>query len=178
MPTSREQTPRPHGAVDTLTLTCSGPVIVIDDHDLVGSSIVLMLRHEGLDARRIGVVSREAILEEAGPSARGVALVDLDIRDVADRPKLSGVDLVAALRCVGWRPVVISGVGREEEIAAGVAAGALGVVRKSSSAGCLVGTVRAVLGHGAAIPPAERQHYLAIADRAALRRQAAAVPLQ
>jgi len=152
------------------TLRC-GPVVVIDDHDLLSSSLVLMLLRKGFEARRVHTASRAGILAEVGAAECGVALVDLDLGVDGEQRSMSGVDLIAPLRSRGWRPVVMSGSGREEDIAAGVVAGAVGVVRKSCSAESLMATVRTVLDGGGLLDPEEQARYEALADLASTRRQ-------
>ncbi len=147
-----------------------GPVVVIDDHDLLSSSLVVMMTRRGFDVRRLHVGRRESILAQAGSTTHGVALVDIDLGLSPTGKRLSGLDLIPPLRLHGWQPVIMSGSSREDEIAVGVAAGSVAVVTKSSSSDTLLSTVSTVLDGGCAMSAEEREHYLSRAERAESRR--------
>lgn len=147
-----------------------GPVVVIDDHDLLSSSLVVMMARQGFDIRRLSIGRPESVLVQAGTTRRGVALVDLDLGFGPNGRRLSGLDLIPSLHTRGWHPVVMSGSAREDDIAAGVAAGAVAVVTKCSSSDHLLRTVSTVLDGGSAMSAPVREEYLARAERAEHRR--------
>jgi DNA-binding NarL/FixJ family response regulator len=147
-------------------------VVVIDDHELLGSSLVVMMARHGFDVRRIPIGTPEVILSQVGSARRGVALLDLDLGPGPNGRRLSGLDLLTPLRARGWESVIMTGSGREDDIAAGVAAGAAGLVTKASSAADLVGAVSTVLDGAPLLAPEEREKYLQRAQRATARRRA------
>jgi ActR/RegA family two-component response regulator len=54
-------------------------VLIVDDHDLVATSLALYLRSKGLHARRHAARSRDGILTATATLAPGVVLLDLDL---------------------------------------------------------------------------------------------------
>jgi DNA-binding NarL/FixJ family response regulator len=59
-----------------------------------------------------------------------LALVDMDLGSEPDGEPLSGIDLVPILRTRGWRVVVMTGSASETDVAAAIAAGAVGWLHK------------------------------------------------
>ena len=120
-------------------------VLIVDDHDLVGTSLAYSLSAEGLDARRAASVDVTGVLAEAATSPVGLALLDLDLgRDRSGR-RFDGVDLVGPLTERGWRCIVLSSTVDRTRIGAALAAGALAAVPKQAPFPLLVGKMRAAL---------------------------------
>jgi DNA-binding NarL/FixJ family response regulator len=120
-------------------------VLIVDDHDLVGTSLAFSLSAEGLRASRAAVVDVGGVLAEAARQPVGLALVDLDLgRDRSGR-RFDGVDLVGPLTERGWRCVVLSSTADRTRIGAALAAGALAAVPKHAPFPLLLSTVRAAL---------------------------------
>ena len=120
-------------------------VLIVDDHDLVGTSLAYSLSAEGLDARRVASVDVTGVLAEAATSPVGLALLDLDLgRDRSGR-RFDGVDLVGPLTERGWRCIVLSSTVDRTRIGAALAAGALAAVPKQAPFPLLVGKMRAAL---------------------------------
>jgi DNA-binding NarL/FixJ family response regulator len=120
-------------------------VLIVDDHDLVGTSLAYNLSAEGLDARRAASVDVTGVLAEAATSPVGLALLDLDLgRDRSGR-RFDGVDLVGPLTERGWRCIVLSSTVDRTRIGAALAAGALAAVPKQAPFPLLVGKMRAAL---------------------------------
>jgi DNA-binding NarL/FixJ family response regulator len=106
------------------------PVVVIEDHELVGESLVMALRERKLPARRVPVSSMQDLLRHLGRCRPGLVLLDLNLgTDAAGHP-IDGLDMIGRLRAGGWRVVVVTGSRDRSRIAAAVAAGALGYVLK------------------------------------------------
>ncbi|MFC0433229.1 response regulator [Kutzneria buriramensis] len=103
------------------------PVLVIDDHAIVATSLVLALRGQGFPARRSQVTSEAVILAEAETGERGLALLDMDLGLDVD-----GADLVMPLRAAGWQVLVVTGSSSRNRIAAAIVAGAIGWVSKTA----------------------------------------------
>ncbi|MDT7588926.1 MAG: two-component system, NarL family, nitrate/nitrite response regulator NarL, partial [Pseudonocardiales bacterium] len=75
----------------------------------------------------------EAVLRQAEQLPSGLVLLDLNLgRDGLGR-QVDGVHLVRALRARRWTVLVVSDHGDEDRVAAAIAAGAAGVVAKSTS---------------------------------------------
>lgn len=103
------------------------PVLVIDDHAIVATSLVLALRGHGLDARRCTVTSEDAVLADAATGRPGLALLDMELGLDVD-----GADLVVPLRAAGWQVLVVTGSGDRARVAAAVVAGAVGWISKTA----------------------------------------------
>jgi DNA-binding NarL/FixJ family response regulator len=54
-------------------------VLIVDDHELVGTSLAVALTAEGLRARRAAAVDLVGVLKEAASLPPGLALLDLDL---------------------------------------------------------------------------------------------------
>ncbi|QUQ71198.1 LuxR family transcriptional regulator [Kutzneria sp. CA-103260] len=104
------------------------PVLVIDDHAIVATSLVLALRAQGIPAKRCPVTSEAAIIAEAqAGEERGIVLLDMDLGLDVD-----GADLVLPLKAMGWQVLVVTGSSSRNRIAAAVVAGAIGWVSKAA----------------------------------------------
>jgi CheY-like chemotaxis protein len=75
-----------------------GTVLIIDDHELVGTSLMLSLRSEGLSAHHSGGSGFDDVLTTAAGLVSGLALLDLDLGRDRDGKRMDGVRLVAPLR--------------------------------------------------------------------------------
>ena len=149
-------------------------VLIVDDHDLVGTSLAYSLSAEGLDARRAAAVDVVGVLAEAATSPVGLALLDLDLgRDRSGR-RFDGVDLVAPLTERGWRCIVLSSTADRTRIGAALAAGALAAVPKQAPFPLLLGKLRAALAGLPVMSPETRQRLIdSHLVRAAERREIA-----
>jgi DNA-binding NarL/FixJ family response regulator len=120
-------------------------VLIVDDHDLVGTSLAYSLSAVGLRARRAAAVDVVGVLTEAADLPVGLALLDLDLgRDRFGR-RFDGVDLVAPLTERGWRCIVLSSTVDRSRVGAALAAGALAAVPKQAPLPLLLGKVRAAM---------------------------------
>jgi two-component system nitrate/nitrite response regulator NarL len=112
----------------------SRTVLIIDDHALVSTTLTMALASRGIAAHNGGGVHTvEAVLVMATGLEPGVALVDVDLGVDPQGKPVSGVDLVPGLVDLGWRVVMLTGSAREAEVAASVAAGAIGWLHKTTS---------------------------------------------
>jgi DNA-binding NarL/FixJ family response regulator len=123
----------------------SPTVLIVDDHDLVGTSLAYSLCAEGLRARRAGAVDVVGVLAEAAEVPTGLALLDLDLGRDRNGRRFDGVDLVAPLTERGWRCIVLSSTADRARVGAALAAGALAAVPKQAPLPLLLGKVRAAL---------------------------------
>ena len=145
--------PSPHHAPDAPT------ILIVDDHDLVGTSLAVALTAEGLRARRATGVDPAGILAEAATLRPGLALLDLDLgRDRRGRRR-DGVDLVVPLTEQGWCCVVLSAADRSR-VGAALAAGAVAAVPKRAPWPVLLANVRAALDGRVVMNPEIRQELI------------------
>lgn len=136
------------------------PVLVVDDHELFSTSLVLALRSQGLDAAVLTVARVRDLLRSAPPETVGLVVLDLDLGQDGHGNRLNGADLVEGFRRRGWKVLVVSGATDRSAAAAAIAAGAVGSMTKSSTFDELVRTVLALLGGESVMSEAERQDWL------------------
>jgi DNA-binding NarL/FixJ family response regulator len=137
----------------------SPTILIVDDHDLVGTSLAYSLTAQGLRARHASAVDVDGVLGEAAGLPAGLALLDLDLgRDRAGR-RFDGVDLVAPLTERGWRCIVLSSTVDRSRIGAALVAGALAAVPKQAPLPVLLGKLRAALA-GLPVMSAETREQL------------------
>jgi len=150
-------------------------VLVVDDHELVRSALVMVLRKEGVAAFGCKVSAVEAIVAEAERHPPGLVLLDLNLGIGRNGASISGVDAVRPLRARGWSVLVVSGGQSRAQIAAAIAAGAIGEVSKSQPLPALVRTVMDITAGRVVLTQEKREAWLAL-DRqyraAAARRRA------
>ena len=150
-------------------------ILIVDDHELVGTSLMLSLRAEGLPAHRCGATGGVAgILADAARLRPGLALIDLDLgRDRVGR-RVDGVTAVAPLVAAGWRVVILSGSSDQFRIGGALHRGAVAWVPKKAPFPVLMRSIKAAAEGGDAMPPERRQMLIAIfheqsSERAELR---------
>jgi DNA-binding NarL/FixJ family response regulator len=135
-------------------------VLIVDDHELVGTSLAYSLGAEGLRAVRASAVDVAGVLGEVVDQPPGLALLDLDLgRDRSGR-RFDGVDLVAPLTERGWRCIVLSSTVDLSRVGAALAAGALAAVPKQAPLPLLLGKLRAALAGLPVMAPEARQRLI------------------
>ena len=151
-------------------------VLVIDDHKLVGASLVVALAARGVQAHPCPITSTQGILESADRlGCRGVALLDLDLGYGMDGARIDEVALVRGLRARGWRVVAVSAATDPRRVAPAIAAGAMGFVAKAAGLDDLLDSVFTAAAGRPVLSPEERASWLALHDRmAGTRRRARA----
>jgi DNA-binding NarL/FixJ family response regulator len=108
-------------------------VLVLDNHELFSTVLMMALRARGLNAHRADLTRIEAVLLQAEQLPAGLVLLDLNLGRDGQGRQVNGVHLVRALRARRWTVLVVSDHGDEDRVAAAIAAGAAGVVAKSAS---------------------------------------------
>ncbi len=131
-------------------------VLVVDDHDIVAQSIVLMLRAEGVAAERVSGPTRENIVDFAAQFAPDVVLLDFDLG-----PLGFSLDLVGPLHALPSSVILFTADTDRLHHAAAIEAGASGVAEKTQPAPELLDMLRRTLRGGTAIDESERQDLLA-----------------
>jgi DNA-binding NarL/FixJ family response regulator len=135
-------------------------VLIVDDHPLFRTALLLALRAEGLDAHQLPVTEPNGILAAADRFSDAVVLLDLNLGvDTAGHP-VHGAQLVAGLNQQGKRTIVLSGGGDRSGTAAAIAAGAIGSLTKSIPFATLVDTVSQAAAGQPIMTVAERQRWL------------------
>jgi two-component system, NarL family, nitrate/nitrite response regulator NarL len=137
-------------------------VLVVDDHELFGSSLVLALESRGLAGHLCASMSLPDILSSADSLRRSLVLLDLDLGLDADGKRIDELALVAGFRRRGWATLVVSGATDERRVAAAIAAGAAGFVPKTAGLADLVDAVCRVIAGRPALTERERRHWLAV----------------
>jgi DNA-binding NarL/FixJ family response regulator len=139
-----------------------GTVLIVEDHELIGASLRMNLRAEGIDAHLCGPSGgADAILFTAARLQPGVVLLDLDLGRDATGRHLDGATLVEPLCEGGWRIIVLSGTADRARVGAALAAGAVGVVAKRAQLPALLSTVRDALAGREVMAEAAREVFVA-----------------
>jgi DNA-binding NarL/FixJ family response regulator len=137
--------------------TTEPSILVVDDQDLVAISLTYTLRGMGFDAHRVPVGTDDsAVLDAVAQFPPGVVLLDLDLGPMADGTLRDGADLVAPLRALGWRVLVVTGSTNLDEVARAVGQGASGWVVKGADLDRLVTATAEVASGNDPLPPEER----------------------
>ena len=137
-------------------------VLIVDDHELVATSLAMGLRAQGLPARHCGPADALALARLLEP---GVVLLDLDLgRDPQGHP-VAGVDLVEPLRVAGWRVVILSGTADAGRVGAALAVGAVAAVPKSAPFPRLLSVVHTAVAGGEVMPEARRRELIDVHRR-------------
>jgi DNA-binding NarL/FixJ family response regulator len=134
-------------------------VLIIDDHELVATSLTITLRSAGLQAQRHPVRSRDGVLAATATLRPGVALLDLDLGRDPDGTAIDGVTLIEGMCRTGWRVLALSGSSDESRIGEALAAGALAGISKSAALPVLLAAVRRA-AQGAEVMHPERRRQL------------------
>jgi DNA-binding NarL/FixJ family response regulator len=134
----------------------STTILVIDDQQLVASTLAYSLRDSGFDAHYLLVTDLEAVQTAALAYLPGIVLLDLDLGAGSGGEPLDGVDLIVPLRAQGWTVLVITGTTDLDRIAEAVAHGAANWVVKGANFPELLTTVVEMTNDRGHLAPAER----------------------
>jgi DNA-binding NarL/FixJ family response regulator len=136
------------------------PVLVVDAHELIGSTLVLALQEQGYEAQRCAISGHADVLAAAAALPPGLALFDLGPeQDCSGRP-LDPFALIADLDADGWRVLVIAAATDEDRLAAAVTAGAAGILLKTSALSQFFDLVARAADGRLLMPPAERRRWV------------------
>ncbi|MEQ3549133.1 response regulator transcription factor [Pseudonocardia nematodicida] len=153
-------------------MTGSSPILIVDDHELVGSALALNLRAEGEDAEFVPVRSAAGVLEHARRTDPGLIVLDLDLGRDADGSRIDGVRLVGPLVESGWRVVVLSGSSDAGRVGAALDAGGFVFVPKNAPFPALLGAIREARVGRSVMPPGRREQFIQLhRDRELERRE-------
>lgn len=122
-------------------------VVIIDDHELFSTSLMIALRDRGIEARKVAVERLEEFAARPKGERPGVVVLDLNLGVTPDGRRIKGYDWIPRLRASGWPVLTVTGSGHDGDTAAAIAEGAVGVVSKSSPLDVLLKSViQTVLG--------------------------------
>lgn len=136
------------------------PVLIVDDHPLVAVALRGELAARGLDATHLDPGDRRGLSAALTGAATGLVVLDLDLGD-ADGAPPDGVALMPAIRGAGWDAVLLTGSRDRVRIAAAVAAGALGWLRKDAPFDEIVSAVVALAAGEQVFDPGRRAELVA-----------------
>lgn len=140
-------------------------VVVVDDHQLLATTVRIALRAAGVDADLIAPCPLPSLLELILAQRPSVVLLDLDLGPDGDSTRL-----VAPLSAAGIRVVVVTGVADRPRVAAALEQGAVAYRSKTDGIDRLVDTVLAAQRHDG---PLDHELRVALLDE--LRRSRADV---
>ncbi|WP_224392984.1 response regulator transcription factor [Pseudonocardia sp. ICBG1293] len=143
-----------------MTGPTGSPILIVDDHELVGSALALNLRAEGEDATFLPVRSAAAVLEHARRGPPGLIVLDLDLGRDAEGNRIDGVRLVGPLREAGWRVVVLSGSSDAGRVGAALDAGGFVFVPKNAPFPALLSAIREAHAGRSIMPPGRREQFI------------------
>src|SRR2546423_6421632 len=104
-------------------------LVIVDDHELLATSLASMLRQLGLTAELACGPSVETVVEKVGQVAPALVLLDLELGPFVGSG--SGLELIRPLIEVGGRVVMLTGETQRHRLAACIEAGATGILPKS-----------------------------------------------
>lgn len=156
----------------------SGSVLIVDDHELVGSSLALSLRAEGEDAFYRPTRSAQAVLDTARRIQPGLLVLDLELgRDEHGTP-IDGVELIRPLRAAGWRVLVLSGSSNGARAGAALVAGGFAWVSKNATFAHLLAAIRDARAGRSAMAPGQRERLIGLYRDRQRERQDVVVKLE
>lgn len=109
-------------------MSTTARVLVVDDHPLIGTALVVALRARRVEAVRIPVAMGESILRETCRYGPALVLLDLDLGAAG-----SGLDLIGPLLAMRCSALIVTACRDRGSIAAAIALGAIGWVSKDES---------------------------------------------
>ncbi len=130
--------------------------LVVDDHEIVAQSLVLMLRAEGVAAARIGGPTFAAIHETATEFAPAVVLLDYDLG-----PLGPALPLIEPLTKIPAAVVMFSASTDRMALAEAIELGAVGLIGKWMAASDVLEVVLNAATSGTALGADERHALLA-----------------
>lgn len=141
-------------------MAAASPILIVDDHELVGSALALNLRAEGEDATFVPVRSAAGVLEHARRGVPGLIVLDLDLGRDPDGNRIDGARLVGPLVELGWRVVILSGSSDAGRVGAALDAGGFVFVPKHAPFPALLNAIREARAGRSVMPPGRREQFI------------------
>lgn len=139
----------------------SHTVLIVDDHELFGVSLCEALCARGLAAHEMAPRHPREIVRRAEELDVDLVVLDLNLGEDADGEPMRGADAVAVLRQAGRPVLIVTGSRDMPGTAAAIAAGAVGLVPKTSSFDVLLEAVQVAAGGHSVMNDIERETWLA-----------------
>ncbi|SKA11478.1 two component transcriptional regulator, LuxR family [Marinactinospora thermotolerans DSM 45154] len=146
-------------------------VLIVDDHELLSTTMELALRAQGITAFRPRSLDPDSVRAAAADGPAGLLLLDLDLGSGADGVPVDGMLMAEDLRAEGWIVLILTGTTEKTRIAAAIAAGAVGWISKSAPFPDLVRMIVDAVAGRPVISAQEREHLLDIHRRARTHRR-------
>jgi DNA-binding NarL/FixJ family response regulator len=108
-----------------------GVVLIVDDHHLLGSLLVLALGERGIRGYDCPVIAATDVLHAAADIRPDLTLLDINLGMGRRGEPIDELDLVVRLRSLSCPVLLVSASTDERRIAAAIAAGAIGYVHKA-----------------------------------------------
>ena len=141
-------------------------IAIVEDHGLIAQTVATALSASGRDVDIVSPPADGDLLATIDPSRHDLVLLDLDLGPWGD-----ATPLIRGVAETGVPVVMVTGVDDPVRHAACIAAGAVGVVKKSLGFDALLNAVDRTLRDGALLSEHERQEHLSL-HRGHLRQEA------
>lgn len=132
-------------------------IAIIEDHGLIAQTLATALTASGREVDIVPPPANGDLLTAIGSAGHDLVLLDLDLGPWGD-----ATHMISRVADAGLPVVMVTGVDDPVRRAACVAAGAVGVVSKSSGFDALLDAVDRALRHGSLLSEHERQEHLAL----------------
>jgi DNA-binding NarL/FixJ family response regulator len=134
-------------------------VVIIDDHELFSTSLMMALRELGNEARKVPVAGLPEFAAQPRGPRPGVVVLDLNLGVGSDGRRISGYNWIRRLGKSGWPVLMVTGSEKHSDAVAAIAEGAAGVVLKSSPLDELLNSVMLAARGEPLISEDERREY-------------------
>jgi len=134
-------------------------IVIIDDHEMFSTSLMIALRDRGIEARKVAVARLEDFASRPRGDRPGVVVLDLNLGVAPDGRKVKGYEWVAPLNARGWPVLAVTGSDHDGDAAAAIAEGAVGVLSKSSALDVLLKAVMQTANGEPLLTEAERRDW-------------------
>ncbi|MBC3191649.1 response regulator transcription factor [Pseudonocardia sp. C8] len=138
----------------------TGTVLILDDHELVGSSLAAALRYDGEPAHFRPAHSVLDVHEAVRGVEPGLLVLDLDLGRDARGRRVDTIPLIPGLRAAGWRILVLSGSSNPLRIGAALHHGGFTWVSKAASMPALIAGIREARAGRSLLPAARREELI------------------
>jgi DNA-binding NarL/FixJ family response regulator len=134
-------------------------IVIIDDHEMFSTSLMIALRDRGIEARKVAVERLQDFAARPRGERLGVVVLDLNLGVMPNGRKIKGYDWVAPLNASGWPVLAVTGSEYDGDTAAAIAEGAVGVLSMSSALDVLLKAVVQTAQGEPLITEAERRDW-------------------
>jgi DNA-binding NarL/FixJ family response regulator len=140
----------------------TGPrILIVEDHELLGQSVALTLRSDGMVVQQARDLAEEAVLATADEFRPDIVLLDLQLGE----PGHTALPLIKPLADRGASVLVVTGVTDPRRLGECLEAGAVGVLGKDKPFERLVQAVHDITEMREVMSPGERTDLLAAMRR-------------